>query len=63
MKRKFGVSLPEDVVKDIDDHAAYWGLDRSAMIVKIYREWAKATQPLPKKSKSKTESNPALIAA
>jgi metal-responsive CopG/Arc/MetJ family transcriptional regulator len=62
MKRKFGVSLPEDVVNDIDAHAAYWGLDRSAMIVKIYREWAKAVQPLPKKN-SKPKAEKLAIAA
>jgi metal-responsive CopG/Arc/MetJ family transcriptional regulator len=60
MKKKFGVSIPEDVVNEIDEQAAYWGLDRSAMIVKIYREWAKANQPLPKKTQ---KSKPALIAA
>lgn len=63
MKRKFGVSLPEDVVKDIDEHAAYWGLDRSAMIVKIYREWFNVTKPLPKKSPKTKSDNAASIAA
>lgn len=55
MKKKFGVSIPEDVVTELDNYAAYWGLDRSAMIVKIYREWAKTAQPLPKKSKPKSD--------
>lgn len=61
MKKRFGVSLPEDVVNDIDEHAAYWGLDRSAMIVKIYREWSK-NNTLPKKT-PKIKSEPVLIAA
>lgn len=62
MKKRFGVSIPEDAVTEIDEHAAYWGLDRSAMIVKIYREWSK-TNPLPKKtSKVRTEAIPAIAA-
>lgn len=38
-KRKFGVSMPEEVVQRLDQVAKDWYLDRSAAITRVFLEW------------------------
>lgn len=37
--RKFGVSIPDEIVTEIDQVADSWFTDRSKAIVRIYLEW------------------------